>query len=326
MNEYEITEIPPLSPGERSLLNLHSVLNIFNVLSGELTLIGLELANNPELLGRALRTCETLTAGLRVPDLALTQAGTIEEHIAAILTEVNAAVAAQPDKRAHPEIVESLANLDSVFVILRTRARELLARAQQPDQWIEFATESLHHDFMQVFAAIERNSHGRYRLLYNAALKQPPDYYIDFKLESVAAPRLWMPAVFQDVMRDLIANARKYTAPGGRITAALHFGQDALRFYVEDTGRGIPENEVKQVVEFGRRASNVADVRTMGGGFGLTKAFFVAKQFGGRFWIGSQLEVGTRIRIEIPRPAELKFVASTARTNALSPETALAAP
>ena len=45
--------------------------------------------------------------------------------------------------------------------------------------------------------------------------------------------------------------------------------------------------------------------RTMGGGFGLTKAFLVTKQFGGRFWIASEVGVGTRIRIQIPRPAAI---------------------
>lgn len=40
----------------------------------------------------------------------------------------------------------------------------------------------------------------------------------------------------------------------------------------------------------------------MDSGFGLTKAFLVTKPFGGRCWIRSELDVGTRIRIEIPRP------------------------
>jgi signal transduction histidine kinase len=110
-------------------------------------------------------------------------------------------------------------------------------------------------------------------------------------------------------MRDLIANARKYTAPGGHITAALYEDAEALRFLVEDTGRGIPEGELEKVVQFGQRASNVGEVRTMGGGFGLTKAFLVTKQFGGRFWLASQLGVGTRVRIQIPRPSEAQSAA-----------------
>lgn len=42
----------------------------------------------------------------------------------------------------------------------------------------------------------------------------------------------------------------------------------------------------------------------MGGGFGLTKAFYITKQFGGRFFIASECGVGTRIRILLPRPAD----------------------
>ena len=90
-------------------------------------------------------------------------------------------------------------------------------------------------------------------------------------MESLDGDSLLMPAVFQDVMRDLIANARKYTAPGGHITAALYEDAEALRFVVEDSGRGIPEGELERVVRFGQRASNVGEVRTMGGGFGLTR-------------------------------------------------------
>jgi signal transduction histidine kinase len=112
-----------------------------------------------------------------------------------------------------------------------------------------------------------------------------------------------MPPVLQDVMRDLIANARKYTEPGGEITAGLVDNGKELRFVVEDTGRGIPADEVQQAVAFGTRGSNVADKATMGGGFGLTKAWWVTRQFGGRMWIASDPGSGTRITIRIPHPA-----------------------
>jgi signal transduction histidine kinase len=117
-----------------------------------------------------------------------------------------------------------------------------------------------------------------------------------------------MPPVFKDVMRDLVANARKYTTPGGHITFAVHESETELRFVVEDTGRGIPAAEIPTVVQFGRRASNVGDVRTMGGGFGLTKAVLVTKQFGGQFWIASEAGLGTRIRIVLPRPPSVELI------------------
>ncbi|MFP4637996.1 MAG: hypothetical protein ACLFM6_06090, partial [Spirochaetaceae bacterium] len=39
---------------------------------------------------------------------------------------------------------------------------------------------------------------------------------------------------------------------------------------------------------------------TRGGGFGLTKAFYVTRSLGGRMAIESEPDVGTRIEIEIP--------------------------
>jgi hypothetical protein len=46
---------------------------------------------------------------------------------------------------------------------------------------------------------------------------------------------------------------------------------------------GIAENEIEHIIEFGVRGSNVTSRRTMGGGYGLTKAYFFTKQFGGTF-------------------------------------------
>lgn len=298
-------EIPPLTANERSLVDMHSVLNVFNVLRGELTLIGLTVAGREDLLNGAISMCDRMIRNLSDPQASLAAARDVDLHIHTIKAEVSALLETQPAMRSHPEITESLGNLESVFTILRVRAQELLARLQIPEQWVEHTIPALRRNFYDIFSAIEKNSHGRYRLIYNVALKQPPDYYIDFKIDGVDGESLWMPPVFQDVMRDLIANARKYTAPGGRIIAGFFSGTDTIFFQVEDTGRGIPADELSKVVEFGKRASNVGKVRTMGGGFGLTKAFLVTKQFGGRFWIASEVGVGTRIRIQIPRPAAI---------------------
>ncbi len=298
--DVEITSIPPLSPGELSLVNCHSMLNIYNVLRGELTLLGLHVAQDPDLLATSISRCDALVAGLRCSEAALLDATRIEQHERAIFDEIAATPALARIRETDPFVVESLANLQSVFWILRVRARELLARALAPEAWHAFDVAELRADFEEVFRAIEKNSKGRYRLVYNLAIQQTHDYYIDFKVEGTAGRHVLMPAVLKDVMRDLIANARKYTAPGGEIHAALHAATDGLRFVVADTGRGIPASELQTVVHYGRRASNVGETRTMGGGFGLTKAFLVTKQFGGRLWIGSVEGQGTKVRIWLP--------------------------
>lgn len=302
MTEVEIVELPPLKATEQSLLEMHSLLNIFNVLRGELNLIGLQIASDDALLTRSLALCDQLIASLSDRTASLAAADDTELHARLIAGEIETVLADQPAARDNPEVVESLANIASVFSILRVRASELLARARLPDCWMEHSVATLQQDFQSVFAAIERNSHGRFRIIYNAAVQRPADYYVDFKIESIAGDRIWLPSGFKDVMRDLVANARKYTAPGGRITFAAYEAATELHFRLEDTGRGIPREEITSVVQFGRRASNVGDVRTMGGGFGLTKAVFVTKRSGGRFWIASAEGVGTRIRIVVPRP------------------------
>ena len=300
MQDIEITEIPPLSPGEQSLLDFHSVVNVINVLNCELIVLGLNAADNDQYLSTGLAWCDRVVASLQDRDQALEQARQVEAMERAVLDEIDAKLCHRP--APGPEMAETMANIRSVFEILKVRARELLARAATPERWEEFDVAQLRQNFSDVFAAIERNSHWRYRILYNAARQQPGDYYVDLKIEAGDEKRLVMPPVLQDVMRDLIANARKYTAPGGHITAALYADAAELRFVVRDDGKGIPPEEIRQVVAFGKRASNVGNVRTMGGGCGLTKAFLVTKQFGGRFWIASELGHGTQVRLWLPRP------------------------
>jgi signal transduction histidine kinase len=298
----EITSIPPLAPGELSLIEMHTLFNMLNVLSGELMLIGLHLANDPDLLKESLATCDQIKSRLADPARALEFAAHVadeEQAILAAIVAVRVRHAVPPDDA---EFNESVANIHSVFRILEVRAQEVLARAQAPDRWLDFPLEELRLDFHEVFAAIEKNSKGRYRIIYNLARQQPSDYYVDFAIESTNGRSIAMPLLFKDVMRDLIANARKYTLPGGTINVGLYETGAELRFVVQDTGRGIPAEEIPAVVHFGRRGSNVQQLRTMGGGFGLTKAFLVTKRFGGRMWIKSELGVGTRITLKLPRP------------------------
>jgi signal transduction histidine kinase len=311
MLEVEIHDIPSLTPREQSLLDMHSVVNVLNVLRNELCVLGLKVAEDENLFAVGLGQCDALLASLTDRQAALHAARSIDSSEAATIAEIESRLSSGGSTNHDHEIHETMVNIQSVFVILRVRAREFLAREKAPDAWQEFHCERLHKELQASLTAIEKNSKGRYRIQFNAALQEPTDYYVDLKIETDGTP-LQMPPVLKDVIRDLIANARKYTAPGGRITAALFEDVHALHLMVEDNGRGIPEAEIHKVVEFGRRGGNVAEVRTMGGGFGLTKAFLVTQQFGGRMHIASEVGTGTRIRIWIPRDvAELAATAAT---------------
>ncbi|MFW5715006.1 MAG: ATP-binding protein, partial [bacterium] len=155
-------------------------------------------------------------------------------------------------------------------------------------------------DILAFFDAVEQNSRGSYRFVENIALKDDRSYFVDLQFHSANADRITMPLLVKDVFRDLVANARKYTDPGGNILAGVFQDAEHLRMLVEDNGRGIPEESIESVVDFGIRAGNAISKTSYGGGFGLTKAYYITKNFGGRMWIESEINYYTRIKVVIP--------------------------
>lgn len=294
--------VDPLSAEQESLLEMHSVLNVMGVITYELMMLQ-SMLPECDALDELIEENADVADILRRHDQAICLVGNISSYISKVRAILHEA-AHKRNVLNHPEFESRLDNLNSVFEILETRAAELMAREQASDPWVWHDIADLKQKFFKVFKAIERNSHGGYRIVYNVAEHSERDYLVNLEIDGDDAPRIRMPAVFQDVMRDLLANARKYTPPGGRIIAGLHQSDESLRLVIEDDGAGIPPNEITEVVKFGYRASNMADRVTRGGGFGLTKAFYVARKFGGRMWVesaGIQGE-GTRIEIRIPLP------------------------
>ena len=300
--KVEITDLLDLTREQTALIDMHSVVNIINVLVNELDYLQ-DVLQEAKQLQRAKDEVQQIYHRLRSSDDIEAELGNLlkcEDHVMEL---VRAVLEAHPEAAGNPDVEGSVSNLKSVFAILDTRTRELQERVLAPEKWTDHDIEQLTANFTNVLAAIEKNSKGRYRIVHNIAEQEQQDYIVNFSIDSVDGTAIHMPPVLQDVMRDLIANARKYTEPGGEITAGLVDNGKELRFVVEDTGCGIPADEVQKVVEFGKRGSNVEDKATMGGGFGLTKAYLVTRQFGGKMWIDSRPGEGTRITLSIPRPA-----------------------
>lgn len=297
--KIELTADLSFSEEEQSLLTMHSVLNVLNTVMLELRRLRDAIGDHPSLEEAEdviIEVAQDLRSAERAAD-HLTAAESLATKLTSLLDD---AIAARPDGAGSREVAESRENIGNIFAIMKVRAQELVARAEDPDAWIDHDIDALTRNFLEVFSAIEQNSHGGYRIVYNLASHEEGDYFVDLGISSHRGTTIRMPAVLQDVMRDLIANARKYTAPGGRIIAGLDETPERLRFVVEDSGRGIPADELPHVIGFGYRGRNVQDRRTRGGGFGLTKAFYFTRRHGGRMWIDSEERAGTRIEIEIP--------------------------
>ncbi len=289
-----------MSIAENSLLDMHSLLNVLNIVNYELFELS-EGLGNPESLEKVMNGIKIFAHKLRDRNEALNQIENVENFIQNILTAMDEISSGRNTEEIR-RITNTKKNLDLVFSVLNVRAREIAARADNPHAWVMHDINQLKKNFLQVFKAIEQNARGRYRIVDNIACYEHGDYFLSLRIDSVNGSTVYIPAVFQDVIRDLIANARKYTPPGGKIIAGFYQGEKEIRFVVMDNGRGIPEKEIPKLIEFGSRGSNVQDRPTRGGGFGLTKAYYVTKKHNGRMWIENRKPKGTRIEIRIPLP------------------------
>lgn len=287
---------------EESLLDMHSVLNVINIISLELLKISDKLDDNKAVLD-LIEEISDVAQSLCDPEAAFEAVRNIE----ALIEQIRSTLATVMEDQ-EPRVVEAcqvnLDNLESIFSVVRIRAQEIVSRKARSDEWVDHEVEHLRSNFNTFLKAVETNSKGRYRIVDNIAEHQNGFYLVDFKVSSGTASTIPMPPVFEDVMRDILANARKYTKLGGEIKGGLFFDGKELRYVVTDTGCGIPEGEIESVVKFGHRAQNVLDFPTRGGGFGLTKAYYVTRRYNGRMWIESKTgsDSGTRVEIRLPLP------------------------
>jgi signal transduction histidine kinase len=74
---------------------------------------------------------------------------------------------------------------------------------------------------------------------------------------------------FEQVMRNLLDNARTHTPPDGRITVRLSATADEVTIAVQDTGRGIDAEHLPYVFDRFYRADTSRTRATGGAGLGL---------------------------------------------------------
>lgn len=300
--EIEFFDPPTLSAEQGDILDLHSVLNVLNVVQGQFYILGDAIAGDLDFFKKPLSLCKGFQRELEAKGVGPDLLALVEEFQRALHRTTLDRLSDIGEDAENAEVREALDNLDSIFEVLQRRGHELVERIDAGLEWSPFEISKLKRNFYEIFQAIEKNSKGRYHIVYNLAQQLPENYLVELSFDSKNGKYLIMPPVFQDVMRDLIANSRKYTPIGGRISAGVWENGIQLRFVVEDTGHGIPESEISKVTDYGYRATNVQGQRTMGGGFGLTKARAVVSQFGGKLKIRSKEGAGTSITIEIPIP------------------------
>lgn len=122
------------------------------------------------------------------------------------------------------------------------------------------------------------------------------------------------PMLLHSVLRNLVANAIRYTEQGGVLVAARRRGKHRLRIEVWDTGIGIAPEQQERIFDEFYQVSNAARDRTRGIGLGLAIVRRTASILGEQITLRSTTGKGSCFAIELPlqlSPSNKAFVKET---------------
>ncbi len=108
------------------------------------------------------------------------------------------------------------------------------------------------------------------------------------------------PMLLHSVLRNLVANAIRYTEGGGVLVAARRRGKHRLRIEVWDTGIGIAPEQRERIFEEFYQVGNSARDRNRGIGLGLAIVRRTASVLGEHITLNSRLGRGSCFAIELP--------------------------
>jgi signal transduction histidine kinase len=107
-------------------------------------------------------------------------------------------------------------------------------------------------------------------------------------------------ALLERVFENLLENALRHTAAGGRVTVCVRGRVDAVEVAITDTGSGIPEQDLPYVFDRFYRVDKSRSEQSGGAGLGLAIAKRVIELHGGCIDVASEAGQGTCFRFTLP--------------------------
>jgi two-component system phosphate regulon sensor histidine kinase PhoR len=104
----------------------------------------------------------------------------------------------------------------------------------------------------------------------------------------------------KQIILNLLSNALKYNRPNGSVILKAVSGEGELKISVQDTGVGIPEDDLGHLFEKFYRVRE-HETKVSGTGLGLSICKQIVQGHGGAIEIKSKLGIGTNVIITLPR-------------------------
>ena len=124
-------------------------------------------------------------------------------------------------------------------------------------------------------------------------------------------PPIWVDSIrMKQALFNLIANAIKFTPPGGAVRVSAREARAILEIVIEDTGVGIGHEDMGRLFREFERLSTEGDGKTDGTGLGLTVTKRLVELHGGTVTVESELGRGSAFTIRLPVKARIDAGAS----------------
>ena len=127
------------------------------------------------------------------------------------------------------------------------------------------------------------------------------DQTLIIAVEENAPPLYGDERAVKQILINLVSNAVKFTAPGGRIEViGSRAGNGDFQIMVRDNGPGIPREKIDGIFTPFSQVDNRFDRQTGGTGLGLALVRGLAELHGGRAWLESEFGLGCSVFVTLP--------------------------
>lgn len=105
--------------------------------------------------------------------------------------------------------------------------------------------------------------------------------------------------LLKQALRIFVDNSLKFTPEQGKITIGSHINKNKVVITVEDTGLGIPKEDIPYIFDRFYRIDKSRTKDKGGSGLGLSIAKWIIKEHKGSIEVKSRVNMGTKISISI---------------------------
>lgn len=127
-----------------------------------------------------------------------------------------------------------------------------------------------------------------------------PDHHFRTEIPDHVPPVPADPARIEQVLRNLLGNAVKFSPPNTLVTAGLRVEPKRVVVYVSDQGRGIAREDIEALFIPFHRIHEPGGREVKGVGLGLFISRSIVEAHGGEMWVQSELGKGSTFYFSLP--------------------------